>query len=149
MITHGRSDEQTRSSIVAPLTMIASDGFIENGRGHPRTSGTYAKVLGKYVRDEQALSLMEALRKMTLAPAQRLEARVPAMAPKGRVRVGADADLTIFDPATVIDRSTYEDATIPSAGIPYVVVFGQVVVDSTRLTSARPGRAIRAPVTTP
>ena len=126
--------------------MIASDGYIENGRGHPRTSGTYSKVLGKYVRDERALPLMEALRKMTLAPAQRLEARVPAMAVKGRVRVGADADLTIFDPATVIDRSTYEDATIPSGGIPYVVVLGEVVVDSARLTSARPGRAIRAAV---
>ncbi len=148
VITHGRSDEQTRASIVSPLTMIASDGYISNGRGHPRTSGTYAKVLGKYVRDAQALSLMEAIRKMTLLPAQRLEARVPAMALKGRVRVGADADLTIFDPATVIDRSTYEDATLPSEGIPYVLVFGQIVVDSTHLTSARPGRAIRAPVTT-
>jgi N-acyl-D-aspartate/D-glutamate deacylase len=71
---------------------------------------------------------------------------VPAMASKGRVRVGADADLTIFDPATVIDRSTYEDATIPSVGIPYVIVAGQVVVDSGRVTKARPGRAIRAPI---
>ena len=147
VIIHGRSEEQTRAAIVSPLTMIASDGFIENGRGHPRTSGSYSKVLGKYVRDEHALSLMDALRKMTLAPAQRLEARVPAMATKGRVRVGADADLTIFDPATVIDRSTYEDATIPAAGIPYVIVLGQVVVDSGHVTKARPGRAIRAPVT--
>ena len=71
---------------------------------------------------------------------------MPAMATKGRIRVGADADLTIFDPATVIDQSTYEDATIPSAGIPYVIVGGQVVVDSGHVTKARPGRAIRAPV---
>ena len=90
--------------------MIASDGFIENGRGHPRTSGTYAKVLGRYVRDEGAVTLMDALRRMTLEPARRLERRTPAMANKGRIRVGADADLTIFDPATVIDRATYEDA---------------------------------------
>jgi N-acyl-D-aspartate/D-glutamate deacylase len=149
VIIHGRSDAQTRAAVVSPLTMIASDGFIENGRGHPRTSGTYSKVLGKYVREEKGLSLMDALRKMTLAPAQRLEARVPAMANKGRVRVGADADLAIFDPATVIDRSTYEDATIPAAGIPYVIVLGQVVVDSGRVTQARPGRAIRAPGRTP
>ncbi len=149
VIIHGRSEEQTRAAIVSPLTMIASDGFIENGRGHPRTSGTYSKVLGKYVRDEHALSLMDALRKMTLAPAQRLEARVPALAAKGRVRVGADADLTIFDPAKVIDRSTYEDATIPSVGIPYVIVGGQLVVDSGQVTNARPGRAIRAPVRSP
>jgi len=146
VIIHGRSEEQTRAAIVSPLTMIASDGFIENGRGHPRTSGTYAKVLGRYVRDEKGLSLMDALRKMSLEPARRLEARVPAMASKGRLKVGADADLAIFDPATVIDRATYEDATIPSVGIPYVIVNGQVVVDSGQVTSARPGRGIRAPV---
>jgi dihydroorotase len=126
--------------------MIASDGFIENGRGHPRTSGTFAKVLGKYVREDQVVPLMDALRRMTLDPARRLERRTPTMANKGRVKVGADADLTIFDPATVIDRSTYEDATIPSAGIPYVIVGGQTVVDGGNLTAARPGRAIRAPV---
>ncbi|MFN0179158.1 MAG: amidohydrolase family protein [Gemmatimonadales bacterium] len=146
VIIHGRSEEQTRAAILNPLTMIASDGFIENGRGHPRTSGSYAKVLGKYVREEQGLSLMGAIRKMTLMPAQRLEALVPGMAAKGRIRVGADADLTVFDPATVIDRATYEDATIPSEGIPYVIVGGGVVVDQGKVTGERPGRAIRAPV---
>lgn len=146
IIIHGRSEDQTRAAIVSPLSMIASDGFIEHGRGHPRTSGSYSKVLGKYVRDEHALSLMDALRKMTLAPAQRLEARVPDMKSKGRVRAGADADITIFDPAAVADRATYEDASIPAAGIPYVVVAGEVVVDSGRVTTARPGRGIRAPV---
>jgi N-acyl-D-aspartate/D-glutamate deacylase len=146
VIIHGRSEQQTRAAIASPLAMIASDGFIENGRGHPRTSGTYAKVLGRYVRDEKVVTLMDALRRMTLEPARRLERRTPAMANKGRVRVGADADLTIFDPATVIDRATYEDAGIPSAGIPYVVVGGQVVVDRGQLTKARPGHAVRAPV---
>jgi N-acyl-D-aspartate/D-glutamate deacylase len=126
--------------------MIASDGFIENGRGHPRTSGTYAKVLGRYVREEGVVDLMDALRRMTVEPARRLEPRVPGMADKGRIRVGADADITIFDPATVIDRATYEDASIPSAGIPYVIVGGQLVVDGGELTDARPGRAIRAPM---
>jgi dihydroorotase len=149
VIIHGRSEEQTRAAVVSSLSMIASDGFIEHGRGHPRTSGTYSKVLGKYVRDERALPLMEAIRKMTLAPAQRLEARVPGMAMKGRVRVGADADLTIFDPATVIDRSTYEDATIPAAGIPYVLVLGQIAVDSGHVTKERAGREIRAPLRSP
>jgi len=148
VIIHSRTEEQTRAAVVSPLTMIASDGFIENGRGHPRTSGTYAKVLGKYVREEKALSLMDAIRKMTLMPAQRLEARVPSMAQKGRIKVGADADLAIFDPATVIDRSTYEDATIPSAGIPFVLVGGQVAVDSGKVTAARAGKPIRAPLGT-
>jgi CubicO group peptidase (beta-lactamase class C family)/N-acyl-D-aspartate/D-glutamate deacylase len=146
VIIHGRSEEQTRAAIASPLAMIASDGFIENGRGHPRTSGTYAKVLGRYVRDGRAVPLTDALRRMTLEPAQRLAARVPAMSNKGRIRAGADADLTIFNPATVIDRSTYEDATIPSAGIPFVVVAGQLVVDGGELTAARPGRAVRAPI---
>jgi N-acyl-D-aspartate/D-glutamate deacylase len=147
VIIHGRSEAQTRAAIVSPLSMIASDGFIEAGRGHPRTSGTYAKVLGHYVRETKAMTLMDALRRMTLEPARRLEARVPALRAKGRVRVGADADLTVFDPAAVTDRATYEDATIPSAGIPFVVVNGELVVDGGEITAARPGRAIRAPIT--
>jgi N-acyl-D-aspartate/D-glutamate deacylase len=72
---------------------------------------------------------------------------VPSMAAKGRVKVGADADLTVFDPATVVDRATYEDASIPSAGIPFVIVQGQVVVDGGTVTASRPGRAIRAAIT--
>lgn len=146
IIIHDRSDEQTRQAIASPLSMIASDGFIEHGRGHPRTSGSFSKVLGKYVREERVLTLMQALERMTAMPARRLERRVPAMSAKGRVKVGADADITIFDPATVIDRATYEDASIPSAGIPFVIVGGQVVVDGGRITSVRPGRGIRAPL---
>jgi N-acyl-D-aspartate/D-glutamate deacylase len=145
VIIHGRSEDQTRAAIVSPLSMIASDGFIENGRGHPRTSGTFAKVLGKYVREKGAVTLMGALRRMTIEPARRLERRTPAMTMKGRIRVGADADLTIFDPAAVIDRATYEDASLASGGIPYVIVGGQPVVDGGQVTSARPGRAVRAP----
>jgi N-acyl-D-aspartate/D-glutamate deacylase len=68
------------------------------------------------------------------------------MKAKGRIRTGADADLTIFDPATVIDRATYEDASLPSAGIPCVIVGGEVAVDRGQITSARSGRAIRAPM---
>lgn len=146
IIIHDRSDEQTRAAIASPLSMIASDGFIEHGRGHPRTSGSFSKVLGKYVREERVLTLMQALERMTVMPARRLERRVPAMSAKGRVKVGADADFAIFDPATVIDRATYEDASIPSAGIPFVIVGGQVVVDGGRVTSVRPGRGIRAPL---
>ena len=146
IIIHNRSEAQTRAAIVSPLSMIASDGFIEKGRGHPRTSGTFAKVLGRYVRDEGAIPLMDALARMTIEPARRIQARAPSMANKGRIKVGADADVTIFDPQTVQDRATYEDASIPSAGIPYVIVGGQVVVDAGALTPARPGRAVRGPV---
>jgi dihydroorotase len=149
IIIHNRSEAQTRAAIVSPLSMIASDGFIERGRGHPRTSGTYARVLGQYVRDERAIPLMDALRRMTIEPARRIQKRAPAMAGKGRIKVGADADLTIFDPATVKDRATYEDASIPSAGIPYVIVGGQLVVDNGTITTARPGRAVRGPMQQP
>ena len=124
--------------------MIASDGFIDQGRGHPRTSGTYSKVLGRYVRDEGLLSLTDAIRRMTIEPALRLQTRVPSMALKGRIAIGAHADITIFDPETIIDRSTYAAATIPAEGIPYVIIAGEVVVDGGKVTDARPGRATRA-----
>lgn len=145
VIIHSRTEEMTLAAIANPLTMIASDGFIVNGQGHPRTSGTFSKVLGRYVREQGAVELIDALRRMTIEPARRLEVRVPAMRNKGRVRVGADADLTIFDPTTVIDKSNYMDATIPSDGIEYVFVSGVLVVDQGALVpGVRPGRAVRA-----
>jgi dihydroorotase len=146
VISHGRTEEMTAAAVASPLTMIASDGFMVEGRGHPRTSGTYAKVLGRYVREEGLLSFEDAVAKMTIQPARRLESRAPVFARKGRLQEGMDADVTVFDPETVIDRATYMDAGIPSEGIPYVLVGGQVVVDGGELTGARPGRAVRAPV---
>jgi N-acyl-D-aspartate/D-glutamate deacylase len=144
LISHERTEEMTRTAVASPLTMIASDGLITDGRGHPRTSGTFSKVLGKYVREEGVLTLMDALRKMTIEPAKRLEGYVPAMKTKGRLQLGADADITIFDADTVIDRSTYREPAIPSDGIEYVLINGEVVVDGGELvTDARPGRAIR------
>lgn len=129
-----------------PLTMIASDGILDNGKGHPRTAGTYSRVLGKYVREDRALSLIDALTKMTLMPAQRLERRVPAMKNKGRIRAGADADLTIFDPQTVTDRATFQEPARESAGIKFVIVNGVMVVKDGQLQEkVHPGGPIRAP----
>lgn len=129
-----------------PLTMIASDGILDNGKGHPRTAGTYSRVLGKYVREDRALSLMDALKKMTLMPAQRLERRVPAMKNKGRIRAGADADITIFDPQTIIDRATFQEPARESAGIKFVIVNGVMVVKDGQLqANVYPGGPIRAP----
>jgi N-acyl-D-aspartate/D-glutamate deacylase len=146
VIIHSRPEEQTRAAVAHPLPMIASDGYIEGGLGHPRGAGTYSKVLGRYVREEGALELMDALRKMTIEPARRLEARVPSMARKGRIAEGADADLALFDPETVADRATYTDPAVPPVGIPVVIVGGEVVVEDGELTGARPGRAVRAPM---
>jgi dihydroorotase len=134
-------------SVHDPLPMIASDGFgFETGTSHPRSAGTYSRILGVYVREKKLMTIGEALRKMTLAPAQRLEARVPAMKKKGRIQVGADADVTIFDPATVRDRSTFEHGKVASEGIRDVMVGGTFVVRDGKLTSATPGRGIRAPM---
>ena len=146
VIIHSIPPEIAQLAVTSPLTMIASDGLILNGKGHPRGAGTYARVLGYYVRQQHALSLMEALRKMTFMPAQRLEVRAPMMKNKGRVRVGGDADLTIFDPQSVIDKATYEKLAY-SDGIVYVLVGGVPVVSAGKLVEGvSPGQAIRAPI---
>ena len=104
-------------------------------------------ILGRYVRERGALSLSEALSKCSLMPAQRLERRAPAFAAKGRLRTGADADIVVFNPETVIDNATYEEPTLPPTGIEYVVVGGTAVVRSAQIVSGvSPGQGIRAPV---
>jgi N-acyl-D-aspartate/D-glutamate deacylase len=146
VIRRTNTDAMVALAINSPLTAIASDAYWENGTGHPRTAGTFSRVLGRFVGGG-SLSLPAALRKMTLLPAQRLESRVPAMKRKGRVRVGGDADLTIFDPARVMDRSTYRQPSLPSAGIEYVLVNGvPVVAKGVLVDGVNPGTAVRAPI---
>jgi N-acyl-D-aspartate/D-glutamate deacylase len=132
--------------VISPQTAIATDGLLEKGQGHPRTSGTYSLVLGRYVRERKLLTWQEAIRKMTLMPAKRLEARVPMMKAKGRLRVGADADITVFDPEQVVDRSTYEEPGRYSEGIRFVLVGGTFVVRDGALKDGAPGQPIRAPI---
>jgi imidazolonepropionase-like amidohydrolase len=147
IVVHTNTEEMVAVAMKSPLTMIASDAYWQNGAGHPRTTGTFSKVLGRYVREAQSLSLMDAIRKMTLMPAQRLEARVPAMRQKGRLRVGADADITIFDAATVVDRSTYREPSLSPIGIEHVIVNGVSVVTNGRsVEGVAPGKAVRAPI---
>ncbi len=141
-------EDAVRTAVADPIVMIATDGSQMNGpKIHPRGQASYARVLGKYVREEKALDLMTALRKMTLMPAQRLEKRAPIFSQKGRIRVGADADITVFDPQTVIDKATFDEPMQFSAGIPYVLVNGvEVVADGTLTDAKLPGRAVRAPI---
>ncbi len=148
VLIHANTEEVIRTAVAHPLTMIASDGFdVAPGEGHPRSAGTFSRVLGRYVREAGLLSLPEAIRKMTLEPARRLEGRVPSMRNKGRIREGADADLTVFDPMRIIDRATFEQPAQFSEGIAHVLVEGQFVVRGGRLDeAAAPGRAIRAPI---
>ena len=140
-------EDMVRAAIAHPLVIVASDAVMEKGKGHPRSAATNARLLGHYVRDQKVVPLMEALRKITLLPAQRLERRVPAMRDKGRVRVGADADLTLFDPARVRDRATWSAPAEPPDAIDYVIVGGVPVVERGVLRGdVRPGRPVRAPV---
>src|SRR4029077_5556309 len=111
-------EEAARTAVSDPSVMIASDGMpLSGSKVHPRGQGIFARELGHYVREEKALDLMTALRKMTLMPAQRLEKRASVFRDKGRIRVGADADIAIFDPARVIDKATFDDPMQYSEGI--------------------------------
>ena len=144
IITHFIPEQEVIAAYRNPNVMVASDGIIRRGKGHPRGAGTFARFLGRYVREKKTVLLMEGLRKITLLPAQRLERAAPAMKRKGRVQVGADADLTLFDPDTIIDRATYENPAQYSTGIHYVLVNGVVVVDQGMLVEhLKPGRAIK------
>lgn len=142
---HYIPQEAADFAVAAPGVIIASDAArYERGKGHPRGSGTFARVLGHYVREKRALGLMEALAKMTILPARRLEGICPAMRKKGRLAIGADADITVFDPDRVIDRSTYEHGAVPSGGIPHVLVGGTFVVrNGVPVEGAFPGRPLR------
>lgn len=136
---HSIPEEIVRLALSNPRVMVASDGVMEEGKGHPRAAGTFARVLGRYVRDQHALSLMDALRKMTVLPADRL-----GLKSKGRIAEGADADLAIFDPAKVTDRATFEKPAQYSEGIQFVLVDGTVVVNRGELVDGvAPGRGVR------
>jgi dihydroorotase len=130
-----------------PMVIVSDGGRIEGPNGHPRSAGSFARVLGHYARDRHVLSLADAIRKMTLLPAQRLEAFVPAMKRKGRLQAGADADLVLFDPKTVDARADYGDAARYSEGFQYVMVNGVMIVDGGALVpDVRPGRPIRSEI---
>ena len=139
-----------------PWQLISNDELIEDGvwplpegsYAHPRSSGCFSKFIKMYVRDQKKLSLMEAIRKASLIPAQTIEKYVPQMALKGRLKVGADADIIVFDLDKVEDKATYVNPTLTSTGMSYVIVNGTPVIDSGTLdTKVRPGKAIRRVVT--
>jgi len=145
VVIYAIPESAVRAAVANPIVMIASDGPRFTGpKVHPRGQGTFSRVLGHYVRDEHALDLMTALRKMTIMPAQRLELRAPAFKQKGRIQLGSDADITMFDPIRVIDRATFDEPMRYSEGIQFVLVGGVPVVrDGTLVTGVFPGRAVR------
>ena len=145
VITFSTPEDSMTAAVKSPLTMIATDSIIEDGKGHPRTAGSYTKVLGEHVREKGDLDLMSAISKMTIMPARRREKRAPAFLNKGRIKEGADADIVIFDPMTVKDQSTYTDPTRPPIGLSHVIVNGIPVVSNSKLEQgALPGKGILA-----
>jgi N-acyl-D-aspartate/D-glutamate deacylase len=142
VLIFANTEEVLDKVIPHPLVMIASDG----ADGHPRNAGTYSRVLAQYVRQKGSLTLMGALRKMTLMPAQMLERSTPAARQKGRMQEGADADIVVFDAAAISDRSTFQKPMEPSVGVRYLVVGGSVVVDDGKIAAdVFPGRALVGP----
>ena len=146
-VTFSMSEDDVKTGLRHPLVSMctdsgarAEDGIYSKEKSHPRAWGSAARILGKYVRDEKVLPLEEAIRKMTSLPASRMR-----LADRGVLRPGMMADVVAFDPATVADRSTYADPIHYSAGIPFVCVNGELVVDGGRITAARPGRALFGP----
>jgi dihydroorotase len=129
VLMHMNTEETITKALQDPLVLVATDSMdILDRFSHPRSAGSFARVLGHYVRETGALNLTQAIRKMSLMPAQRLEGFVPAMKKKGRLQTGADADLIFFDPDQVSERARYLDAKEYSKGILYVMVNGQLVV---------------------
>ena len=137
-------EKDVRTALQYEHLMIGSDAILEPGdNNHPRAAGSFARVLGKYVREERVITLMEALSKMTIQPARLLEEQTPDLQLKGRIQIGADADITIFDPDTVVDRATVNDPSRMSKGIDWVLVLGRVVKDPEGLNKNKlPGEPI-------
>jgi len=139
VMAHSMSEEMIRAAVAHPLVMIASDGSLTGGKGHPRGVGTFARVVGRYVREQKALSLNDAVAKMTLMPAQRLGVKN-----RGRVQVGSIADLSIFDANKVADRATYAKPAEFSTGFRYVLVSGEFAVrDGKLVDGGHAGKAVR------
>jgi len=139
VVLHSIPEDMVKLAVAHPGVIIASDGLMTNGKGHPRGAATYSRVLARYVREQKALSLMDAIGKMTILPAERV-----GLPQKGRLKEGADADITVFDAAKVEDKATYESPAQYAAGIPWVVVNGVPVVRNGQLqTGIYPGKGLR------
>ncbi|MCM3627648.1 amidohydrolase family protein [Paenibacillus glycanilyticus] len=145
-VAYAIPEQDVVDALKAPYVMIGSDAILEPGNNnHPRASGTFARTIGLYVREKKTLTLMEALAKMTLLPAQRLEKQAPSLRKKGRLAKGMDADLVIFDFKTITDRSTVEHPEQMSGGIRYVLVGGQLALENGKLSKHIPaGKPIRS-----
>jgi dihydroorotase/N-acyl-D-amino-acid deacylase len=146
-VYHAMSEEDLERILAHPATMVASDGEVPiHGKAapHPRSYGTFARVLARYVRERRTLTLEEAVRKMSSFPAQRV-----GLTDRGLLRPGLKADVVVFDPGTVRDAATFEQPHQYAEGFSLVMVNGEVVYRDGRMTGARPGRVLLGPVAAP
>lgn len=132
------NEEEVIEALKAPFVMVASDGVYRRGQGHPRGAGTFPRVIGKYVRELNQLSLMDALQKMTMIPAKRL-----GLTSKGEVKEGYDADLVIFDFDEIIDTADFKSPIAKPKGISHVIIDGKIAVENNEIKKERIGRVIR------
>ena len=143
VIIHMMKDEWIREALSRGFVMVASDGMPYAPGAHPRSAGTFSRFLGRYVRDQGLMPLMAGLERITIMPARRLERMTDQARRKGRVQVGMDADITVFDPDSIIDTATFEDDLSYSVGVMHVLVHGEFVVrDGENVDGAMPGRAL-------
>jgi N-acyl-D-amino-acid deacylase len=131
-------EEEVIEALKAPFVFVGSDSLFRKDMGHPRGAGSFPRVLGRYVREMGELSLIDALWKMTLGPAERL-----SLSHKGQIKEGMDADITIFDPDTVKDGATFAEPTLPPVGISHVILGGKVAVENNEVKEGRLGKFIK------
>lgn len=132
------NEDEVIEALKEPFVFVASDGLLHKGQGHPRAAGTFPRVIGKYVRDEGKLELIDQLKKMTKLPAERLKLK-----DKGEIKEGKDADIVIFDYDKIIDRATFFNPTEKPIGIEYVILNGKVAIEKGNVLNSRLGKAIR------
>ncbi len=132
------NEEEVIEALKAPFVYVASDGLLNRGQGHPRAAGTFPRIIGKFVRDEKKLELIDQLKKMTMLPAKRLKLK-----DKGELLIGMDADIVIFDYDKIIDKATFDNSTELPLGIDYVIIDGKVAIDSGEVINKRLGKSIR------
>ena len=140
MVIFMMDDGDIERILKAPDTMIGSDGVpgFGSAKVHPRMTGTFPRILGHYVREKGVITLQEAIRKMTSLPAQTF-----GLFKKGLLRQGMNADLVIFDPDVIIDKSTFDDPSQPPEGIRWVIVNGEIAVEEGKITGATSGKVLR------